>query len=350
MKTTTIATTKGMLCIIMIFAFSHCQSNDNKYEVINHSDTCENNLFIGESSFMLLTEKNHLIGLDYGNDTFFYCQNISRPDSFFRFGTKGQGPDEYIHPFSIQYIDDNTIGVYDAMQKKYTETVLIPYTGSFKKKVVVVDKMSFSVLKTACNQYIGIGAYRDAMFTVYDSAGTQFKSFFEYPYKNSDEKKIKNEIRAMAYQGKIRTNLSRTKFVYAASSADIIHFYDIEEGDIRVIKKIENRFCNYIPEENNGAISAAKMPTNKNGCADLYATEKYVYYLYSGRTFAEYRLKFFEGDLLRIYDWNGNLLKEVKTDIPCKNICVSSDDKTMLAIAEIPEPTVIQFDLKNTLH
>jgi hypothetical protein len=150
----------------------------------------------------------------------------------------------------------------------------------------------------------------------------------------------------MAYQGKVKTNTSCTKLVYAAAYADLVYFYDIERNDIRVIKKIENRFCKYRSEENgDGGISAPIMSDNEYGCVDLYATDQYVYMLYSGKSFNEYRGKIGEAERLRIYDWQGNLLLEADLDLPCKNLCVSADDSFLWAIAEIPEPKIVAYDL-----
>jgi hypothetical protein len=155
--------------------------------------------------------------------------------------------------------------------------------------------------------------------------------FFEYPYRNESEKNISNNVRAMAYQGKIGTNTSRTKLVYAAAYADIVYFYDIERNDLRTVKKIENRFCDYMPEEKGRTVSAPIMPDNECGCVDLYATDQYVYLLYPGRSFKKYRKKMGETERLRIYDWQGNLLLEADLDFPCKNLCVSADDSFLWA-------------------
>jgi hypothetical protein len=205
--------------------------------------------------------------------------------------------------------------------------------------------MNFKIIKTAYGQYIGIGIHPDGMFQLYDSLGNEIRSFFEYPYRDAGEQKIKSPIRAMAYQGKISADLSGTRFAYAASHADIIHFYSLSENDIQLVKKIETRFCEYAPDERDGRVAAKIDPGNRNGCVDLYATNKYVYCLYSGKTFRDEQEKAFESERLRIYDWSGNLFREVILDVPCKFLCISPDDKIMWAIVEIPEPIITRFDL-----
>jgi hypothetical protein len=340
---------------VLLFVFAtvflcNCQSPKGKksHLQLKHLNYEVNDLLIGYGGFMLATNNNQIVGLDYREDFFFYRLNVNHPDEFYRFGQKGQGPDELIHPMSVQYLNDNLIGCYDVSAREFCEIVLNPNPEHLKsKKKSFTSDVNFSILKTRYNQYVGMGPHPDEMFVLYDSLGHKIKSFFEFPFRDADERRIKNPLRAMAYQGRTAVNPSGTKLVYAASYADVIHFYTITDNDIQLIKKRENRFCEYIPEEQGGGVSARLSPTNRNGYIDLYATDQYVYLLYSGKTFQEHKEKARESNQLLIYDWEGNLLKEAILDISCKFLCVSPDDKNMWAIAEIPEPTIVQFNLTN---
>jgi hypothetical protein len=306
-------------------------------------------LWIGKGGFMIATAQ-HLIGLEYGGDGFFYRWNIDQLDEFHRFGEKGQGPDEFLRPHALQYLSDSLMGCYDLFAGTFHEIVLPPHPERIKTKTVSFrpERRADFVVKTYCNQYIGIGSYPENMYMLFDSSGYKIKSFFEFPFRDAEEKSIENPFRAMAYQGKIAVNPSGTKFAYAAYNTDIIHFYNIAHSDIQVIKKIERRFCEYVPDDVDGrGVSARVKPDNEYGYIDLYATEQYVYLLYSGKTPRKYREKAHESTQLKIYDWQGNLLKEVTLDVPCKFVCVSPDDETLWAIAEIPEPTIVRFDLTN---
>jgi hypothetical protein len=230
--------------------------------------------------------------------------------------------------------------------REYSELILSPNAECRKSnKRSFTSDVNFRIIKTGYNQYIGLGASPDGMFLLYDSLGNKINSFFEFPCKNTDEQNIKNQLRAMAYQGNIVTNPSGTKFAYAASYADIIHFYNLADNEIQLIQKIETRFCNYVPDEKGGGLSAAIKPANALGYVDLYATDQYVYFLYSGKTILDYKEKALEGSQLKIYTWEGDLLQEIEIDTPCKFFCVSPDDQTMWAIAEIPEPTIVRFEL-----
>jgi hypothetical protein len=336
-----------LFSVFMAGFLSSCQSPKETHRVLSHHDYDMNELLLGTGGYMIATGDAHLTGLNYGGNTFFYRQNVTNPVELRLFGSAGQGPDEFIHPFSLQYLSDQTIGSYDMATGEYSELALQPNAEYLKSnKRLFTSDMNFKVVKTGNNQYIGFGASPDGMFILYDSQGNKIKSFFEFPYRDADEKNINNQLRAMAYQGNIATNISRTKLAYASKYADIVHFYNIADNDMQLIQKIETRFCDYVPDESGGGIGANVKPTNAFGYVDLYATDQYVYFLYSGKTVQDYKEKAFEGNLMKIYDWNGQLLQEIETDVPCKFFCVSPDDKIMWAIAEIPEPEIVRFDLE----
>jgi hypothetical protein len=338
--------------ILFIFALSCRQKNTESLEMLYHSSLNED-LFIGRGGYMVWNENSHrIIGIDDVGEFCFYSINTdSSHYSLCNFGGKGQGPNDFLMPFSIQYIDKNTVGSFDVYLKNFSEFTISPDCSQFKKSKVTsfISALSFSVIKTKYNQYIGIGPYKNEMFALFDSIGNKVNSFFEYPYRDSREKKIKNRSRSMAYQGKMVSNPEGTKFVYATSFADIIYFYDIKKDEILPIRKIENNFPEYIVEEKDGGVGAPIKSNSKHGYICAYATDKYVYLLYSGRSFAEYGNTIDEAESLMIYDWNGILQKTMQLDIPCKFLCVDDGNQQIWAVSNNPDPIIISFDISEIL-
>ena len=198
-------------------------------------------------------------------------------------------------------------------------------------------------------RYLGIGSYENSMFTLYNTTGTAQKEFYEYPYKNKEDKSIKNHLRAMAYQGKFCSNPSKNKFVYAASFSDILHFYQWDGDSLKIILKIENSYPEYTPEESGGGFGATMDKDKPCGYLSAYATEQFVYVLYSGDIPNETIMKGinFSGDQLFVYNWKGEKVKAIKLDIRCTMIAVSPDDEILYAIANNPDPELERFDLKS---
>ena len=78
--------------------------------------------FIGYGGFLTYFN-NTIVGLDFSPsmNPFFYVKLNGSTQTLFQFGNKGQGPNDFIRPQSIQYISGQTIGVFDIMLKTYCE-------------------------------------------------------------------------------------------------------------------------------------------------------------------------------------------------------------------------------------
>jgi hypothetical protein len=340
-----------VICRYLIYSvFKLSAKNADSFEMLYHS-AINKELFIGRGGYMVYNESNHQItGIDDVERFCFYSINTNTSHwTLCNFGDKGQGPDDFFKPFSLQYIDEKTLGCFDVYLKNFSEFSIFSDCSQVKKSKRIPFISTFSVIKTGNNQYIGIGPYENEMFVLFDSIGNRVNSFYEYPYRDSEEKKISNRGRSMAYQGKMVSNLDQTKFVYATSFADIIHFYEIKKDVILPIKKIENRYPEYIIEEKDGGVGAAITSNSKHGYVCGYATNEYVYLLYSGRSFTEYKNNIDEAEFLMIYDWNGVLQKTVQLDIPCKYFCVDNENQKLWALSNSPDPVIVTFNIADIL-
>jgi hypothetical protein len=327
-------------------------NNVKRIELINHGKTPEN-IFI-EYGGLMASFENKLIGLDAKAGRPFYYLDYKEPDQLHQFGEIGQGPTDFITPFSIQYINRETYGIYDVTKKSFTELALPEKNKeiAIKKEIQVEDKLTFHLMKTACNQHIGIGSYEEGMFLLMDSTGNTISYFFNYPCKDNEEQQIGNRFRAMAYQGILIPDRKGDCFVYACDVGDILHFYKVEKDKIEPVKKEEKMYPIYrAVEREDGGYGAPMSRKNKIGYISGDATNEYVYLLRGNRSL-EYFLsekKEFETDNLVIYNWEGTLIKEIKLDIPCRYICVTPDNKKIWAIANTPEPSLVFFNLNSKL-
>ena len=304
--------------------------------------------FIGNGGVLAVCEDT-IIGVDISQGSSippFYCL---RPDSkslsFYDFGSKGQGPNEFIDPYSLQRIGNNVLGANDVRSRTYCEFT-IPLKGEEIRidKRVKFDVFSSRAIKTAFNQYIVLVGAGESMFLLADSTGKTVDTFFEYPYRNTDEReRYSNRVRFFAYQGSLAANPSKTRFAYSANNGDIIHFYNIENNNIQLIAKIENEYPLYGDRNIPGQVGVALGTEGLKGYLALYATEQFVYALFSGKKIGEPTHN--ESTTLRVFDWNGNLSKEYELDIPSRFLCVSDDDSRLWTIALDTETALVYFDL-----
>jgi len=264
------------------------------------------------------------------------------------FGNRGQGPEDFIRPYPIQYIREGVLGVYDLMFKSFREIEV--HKNDFNAQVlntVTLSVPSLTVVKTFNNQFVGLAV--DKRFLVLmDADGEEIGSFFEYPYQNENERKNDNQFRALAYQGMLVANPQKTKCVYASFDGEIIHFYDIKEDEIVLIDKIEKSYPQYKPVKTETYSAAQNDAHNITGYISLAATDTYVYALFNGDTYQKSKKEngtAFAAKLLRVFDWSGKLVKTYQLDVLCRFVCPNPDDSRVWAIALLPEATPVYFEL-----
>ena len=333
----------------LFLALTACATSQKEepVTVLAHQTVEIKNDYIG-MAIQLLIVGDRLYGADMLTDTCLFCIDLTK-NEMYRFGAKGQGANDFVMPYSLQYLDENRIGVYDMPTRKYCEVDLKSGYKVIKRSPQLMGRATFAAHCLPDGRYLGIGSYENSMFTLYNTTGTAQKEFYEYPYKNKEDKSIKNHLRAMAYQGKFCSNPSKNKFVYAASFSDILHFYQWDGDSLKIILKIENSYPEYTPEESGGGFGAAMDKDKPCGYLSAYATEQFVYVLYSGDIPNETIMKGinFSGDQLFVYNWKGEKVKAIKLDIRCTMIAVSPDDEILYAIANNPDPELERFDLKS---
>jgi hypothetical protein len=248
-----------------------------------HSDIRLNDEYVGRGGD-IISYNEGIIGIEEsGSSAPLYVIDTVK-NQLTAFGIRGQGPNDFLHPYPLQYIDEDKFGVYDMLSNTYKEVVIPKHDDTVRiLNTIKMENRPFRVIKTAYNQYLGL-SYMEGLLSLMDETGKELGTFFEYPYKDGNERSVKNNIRAVAYQGMLSSNPSGTKCIYTSLHGDIIHFYGILKDKILLIHKIENIFPQYQQKEKNKTMSDWD---NIAGYAGVSATEKYVYALYCGKTFKE---------------------------------------------------------------
>ena len=321
------------------------QEEEVNYTPIVHKSINIKNGYIGKPGPIIFID-NKIIGIDFMLDSCFFYFNTINPE-LHRFGTRGQGPNDFLFPYTLQFLNKNLLGVYDITAKKYNEIEIKDSIKLTKSYPIHNDFMAFNYKKLPNNQYLSIGAYKDAMFIITDSLGENKKSFYQYPYKDNHEKSIKNHLRAMAYQGNLCCNYSNDQLVYTSLMGNIIHFYKLNNNQLEIINKIEISYPKYKVEETENGFGSPLNKSNKVGYISAAATNQYIYLLYSGIKIEDFIKKNEElhGNKLFIYNWKGKKISNLKLDVNCFSITVSPDNRTLWGIANNPDPELVYFEL-----
>jgi hypothetical protein len=339
---------KYLIIVIVISCVIACNSGQEQgrhSKVLTHRTIDLKDEIIGKGGFLIAC-KEGIAGLEESPSfPAFYYVNMSGGEYFLsRFVNRGQSSGDVLYPFNMQYLSEDTLGVYDIMNMSYYHVPVTEDSDSVNiRKCVRFEARYYRVIRTVHNQYIGL-SMDEGLLVLSDADGNPAGRFFEYPYRDGDEKRTGNSIRALAYQGSLMASPDATKCVYAPFNGDIIHFYDIGNDGIRLIDKSEKIFPGYDIENN----SARTKINTVRGYVSVATTDSFVYALFCGlpiETLAKEGKDPMEGQILRVFDWNGKTVKETGLDIPCKHIGISHDDKTLWAIASTPEIELVRFDL-----
>lgn len=295
----------------------------------------------------IMKDDNFLIVLDFQHDSFFHKIGLKGNCYLGMFGAKGQGPDDFIHPTSLKSMGHGRFSCYDSSKRELSIVTFSQDNGKMGVSRLFKgdDFMTFDVVPLSEKLFIVNGETDGAMFALVDKDGKVLSVSDEYPYKDDAEKDIPVRFRAMAYQGSLRVN-SNGYFAYAMSSAKQVHLYKVENEKIKKVGEAIDGYGHYEPNmPYEGAYGVAHDGKSPECYKDLAVTDDYVYALYSGRTFQEYKMSSYDCETIYVYDWTGKLVKTYHLDVPVTQFCIDEEANVIYATANVPDPTIVRFEL-----
>ena len=347
---------KNILYILLFFCLFSCQDKPKSLKetfkkteaLVHHNSMDPSDYLIGSSGKMLLVDST-LITLDHAGQYFFHVFNIERKEYLGNWGTRGQGPNDFLHPTSPLCLSSHDFLSYD-MSNKSLKKISI---DALKKGEVIYDKvLSFesfshmSILPMKDNQYLGYGMYKSNMFKIINSQGNEVGSFLDFPVEETmDRKDIDNLNLAMAYQGALVMHPNKDKFVYTALYGTVLGIYNIDNNSINQDFLLADDYPQFTVGNPNSGISSPLTKDAICGFLDVYATDRYIYALYCGNNISEFQQRAFESQDIYVFDWKGRPVMHYTIDIAIKNIAVVADNKKIYAIALDPEATLVEFEI-----
>jgi hypothetical protein len=350
-----------VFCVFHFFLFFSSCEDDKRSDIdFLFSDVdslrynrvlCEDFIW-GQPLDVLCLDSVIMVYDEKSNINLFHLVSLNHPEEVLSFGRKGQGVNEFIMPFDIQVIGKNRIGVFDMMQKTLYGIDLSTVDKQNDDYSILAKDTLFGTIKmfpTLYNSFVKLGFYEDCMLRLNYDEKQQEKLYGEYPYKDMDEKKIENRIRAMAYQGSICLNPYGDKFVFAVNRADIIYFYKVLPEEIILTKHYELSYPQYLPHADDKSRSASMAANNNRTFISVTTSNDYVYALYSGKSMQESGTKSLEGNVIYVFDWEGNPIKKYNLNCPITHISVNNENSVLYAFSNMPDPQLIEFELMHPI-
>lgn len=291
---------------------------------------------------------NFLVVLDYSNDSFFHLINLKNQTYKGLYGNKGQGSNDFIHPGKLHPYNNNQLCSFDSSKGEIKLLTIHTDNETMGCSTLcrVKQNLAFEIIPTNENTLLTNGAFEESMFLLTTLQNETLSSSEEYPFKDDQEHKLPNQLRAMAYQGILAIN-EQKKFAYATSNAHQIYFYEVKDNKLMKTGETIKSYAQYIPDGSSSGHSVINDGNSPECFTDLTVTANHVYALYSGRTFKEYKYSYRESEYLFVYDWNGKQVKSYRLDIPICCFCIDEKGQRIYAIANLPDPTLVTFSLDN---
>ena len=182
-------------------------------------------------------------------------------------------------------------------------------------------------------------------YALFDCAGKYVKSFGDFPNDGNDSG---GKSKTFAYQGYMVYNSVLDRLATVAASGAIFELYQIDTIPM-LIKRYHDIYPIYIDDSRSGRNGIKHGKENVIGYTDIYATDRYIYTLYSGKKLNQHTNTrmldtMLSNDIL-VYDWSGKCICRLVTDIKLFNICVTNDDKELIVLGWDDDYHLYSFDL-----
>lgn len=347
---------KKITIILYLFILLSCtDKQESLYEkfkkteaLTHHNSMNSSDYLMGSPGTMLLVDST-LITLDHAGEYLFHLFNISRNEYLGNCGTRGQGPNDFLHPTSPLYLSSHDFLSYDMSNKSLKKISIdaLKKGEIIYEKVLTFDSFShMSILPMKDNQYLGFGLYESNMFKILDFHGKDVGSFLDFPLEETLNKTdIDNKNLAMAYQGSLAMHPNKDKFVYVALYGTVLGIYNIDNNSINQDFLLTDVYPDFSVDNSNSGISSPLTKDAICGFLDVYVTDKYIYALHCGKNISELQQRAFESQDIYVFDWKGRPVMHYTLDIPINNIAVIPDNKKIYAIALNPEATLVEYEI-----
>ena len=246
--------------------------------------------------------------------------------------------DDYMFSLmSFNSTDGRTVTALDYQNGRLIETTL---SGEESRSIAPAEEHVISlpagqqhlIAAKGSSFVIATGLYNKGRYLYYDLNDQTARYFLDYP-GHEDYPDMLTRTKAVLYASNIlRIRPDESAFVCADMYSGLIDFCRIIGSSVERIRMVRLRHPIVDIEEKPG-INVAYYRSNPLGFADVAVSQERVYALYSGRSVEEYGNDASMGDILLVYDWEGNLLQSYQLDIPLLNIAYDSEKNAVYGLS-----------------
>ncbi len=329
------------ICLFLLFI--SCNQEQNQVIKLDKQTVLDDNEILISFPRLFTMSDSILLVCDPRTDSLFHVIDRNN-NNIFSFGKKGQGPDEFLFPSSVHpYPTGDSLCLMDSNKKTFYSLKFSPENIPLLN-IISTDKTNshHDILPMKHNLYVASGIYQDTRFYLLDSKGNVIDKYVNFPNRDNNEKQLDKVVLSQAYDGYLTKDNDGSRFAIGLYNAKMIAFYKVENNKISLIKEVYDEYpeFSYYKSHYQGISS-----NSLTGYLSISASNNFVYALYSGKSYKEHAELASYGNLVYVYDWNGNPIKQYDLNIQACRIQISSDDKYLYAIIRSPEHEIAKFEL-----
>lgn len=233
----------------------------------------------------------------------------------------GDGPDEIVQYIPVENNEKRFLFA-DRVRKKVFELSLdnaYIHTELFQFNDSVPRFFSLAMINT--NLFIGTGLFKDKRFLIYNVAEQKCIYKEEYP-QNEEISSLSSYQKAALFAGtRIGVHPDGRKFVAAYNG--LLDFYRITDN--YCVEKTFHKYYHFplYGISQDGAVIAHRKE-EITGFLSLCYDRKYIYLLYSNSSMKEKGSETYAGNIILVFDWEGNPVKRYNVDSNLLSICLES--------------------------
>ncbi len=207
------------------------------------------------------------------------------------------------------YVFQTQSGVFNTYHFSENELTL--------KESVSIKERPANIVATQ-DVLVGIGPFQDKRYRIYDKQGNLKYETGAYPFEGD---RLKPYTRFFLYQGHICAQPNGIHFAMGSSYSDNLEFYVIRNNETQLLKRYGDKD---VKASFNNTIQLNDLCLI--GYKGAYATEKYCYMLYSGKTFAENDYRRMWATHIFVFEWNGEFVQSFRLDKEVLSFCVDESN------------------------
>ncbi len=255
-----------------------------------------------------------------------------------RVGTIGRGPGEFISPggFSAKPDENGAFWTGDLTLGKISEFSLNASLNNEEYRptqeiTFEFPRMCYEPVWTANNNITCLNLNGEGRLSILDSKGNLLRYAGELvPPKKSTMTKT---INAFANQARLVARKDGKRLAMACFYFNRIEIYDQNGGLIRRLTGPNESLPIIGIGRGNGENVFVETPKTRITYSSLTADDNFVYCLYSGRTEKEYPDEELYCNQVFVFDWEGNPVKMLQTDVEISKITVDSKGEFLYGTA-----------------